>query len=77
MGLKDLLGGGGGDDDDEEGKDGQGSFGQPMVDPAKLNVAGGGTVSNMTPAGPAVDPEDGVTGGDAKPGGPAERDHDL
>ncbi len=73
MGLKDLLGGGGGD----EAKDSQSSFGEPTVDPAKLDVAGGGTVSNMTTAGPDVDPDDGVKGGDAEPGRAAERDHDL
>jgi hypothetical protein len=74
VGLKDLLGGG---DDDGESKDSQASFGTPTVDPDDLNVAGGGTVSNMTPAGPAVDPDDGIKGGDAEPGRAAERDHDL
>lgn len=74
MGLKDLLGGG---DDDDGGKDSQSSFGEPTVDPDKLNVAGGGTVSNMTTSGPVVDPDDGIKGGDAEPGRPAERDHDL
>ncbi len=73
MGLKDLLGGGG----DDEAKDSQSSFGEPTVDPGNLNVAGGGTVSNMTTSGPDVDPDDGVKGGDAEPGRPAERDHDL
>jgi hypothetical protein len=73
MGLKDLLGGGG----DDGAGDNESSFGEPTVDPANMNVAGGGTVSNMTTAGPEVDPDDGVASGDAEPGRAVERDNDL
>jgi len=74
MGIKDLLGGGG---DDDEAKDSQETFGEPLVDPGNLAVAGGGTVSNMTSAGPEVDPDDGNRGGEGVEGRAAERDHDL
>jgi hypothetical protein len=75
VGLKDLLGGGG--DGDGEAKDSQSTFGEPLVDPSDLNVAGGGTVSNMTNAGPDADPDDGAARGGTEPGRAAERDNDL